>query len=573
MKILLCNIPVRNEPTEFPPVACTSLLGTLLKNGYDAVYYDLDVKRPSLEELFAYFAEEKYDLVGISAVVSTGYGYTKALSETIKSASPGTRIILGGNLAEANEIILRNCKIDICAIGEGEKILLNLVRHLEKYGSLEKGDPALRGIKGITFLGPDGKVCFTGHEEPNRAVSQPDYDLIARFSDINNYIYDPMTRLDFSRDIRSHMPHRKGRRAATVFSSKGCVNACTFCHRWVRGYRIAPAVEVVACMKYLMEKYNVGFFHLADECFVEDAAWLEEFIGLVKPLDIIFYIGAARVSLIRNNPSIIKRLKEAGLVAIYFGMESGSDRILKIMEKNASPAENLFAARQCAGMGVLSSIQLVIGMPGENEDTIRETIEFVKAATGDLPYPPQISPNYLQSLPGTPSYEYLRKRGYLGKTIEDEERYLLSVSDVNAVEFRQYVNVSEEPLSRASLWQRKICISARTNWIKRHGYGAWLLHMKNDRYAGVVKNKRNAVVNRVYKMMKYFIFNSPIVRYRHIIFMENVYFNILLFNARRRIHGAVRASFITAGVIAEPGAYPVKLEDRSLRKILKEIKT
>jgi len=125
MKILLCNIAIRHQPTTFPPVACTSLCNVLLREGYHPVFYDIDAKRPSPEDLNRHFEKERYDIVGISAVVSTGYEYTQKLASIIKKASPETQIILGGNLAAAYDVILRKCQIDICVIGEGEKVLLN----------------------------------------------------------------------------------------------------------------------------------------------------------------------------------------------------------------------------------------------------------------------------------------------------------------------------------------------------------------------------------------------------------------------------------------------------------------
>ncbi len=129
MKILLCNLPIRDKATEFPPVACTILYNVLKNAGYSPFFYDIDVKRPSGEELYCFFKKERFDIVGISAVVSTGYSYTKFLSQTIKKASPETQVILGGNLAAAYEVVLRKCAVDVCVIGRGEKTLLKLIKY------------------------------------------------------------------------------------------------------------------------------------------------------------------------------------------------------------------------------------------------------------------------------------------------------------------------------------------------------------------------------------------------------------------------------------------------------------
>ncbi len=468
MKILLCNIAIRNKPDSFPPVACTSLFNVLKRNGYDQIFYDIDQKRPSPEELFVYFKREQFDLVGISAVVSTGYKYAKNLAGIIKNACPSTKIILGGNLAAAYEVVLRKCQIDLCVIGEGERVLLSLVKHLGKNGNFNPLSEESFKIKGVAFLDSRGICRFTGCDEliSRDEIEEPDYKVLNSFSIISQYIQDPLTRTDFVSDLRTHEAKRQEKKMATIFTSKGCINTCSFCHRWVRGYRVIPFEKVISTMKYLIDVYNVGFFCISDECFGEDKQWLEQFIAQVKPLDILFQIGGARVSLVRKDPTIMRRLKDAGMTAVYFGIESGSDKILKVMEKNASKSENIEAIKKCYEAGIFTVIQLVIGMPGENDFTISETIDFIKKATGELSFPPRVAVNYLQALPGTPCYE--RHNGLLGKTIEDEEQYLLSVSDIDAGEFRQYRNVSEESLPKVKLWRIKIYFLPMIHWLKLH---------------------------------------------------------------------------------------------------------
>lgn len=562
MKILLCNLAIRAQRNTWPPVACTSLCNVLTRAGYHSVFYDIDAIRPSMEDLKLHFEMEQYDIVGISAVVSTGYEYAKRLAKIIKESSPKTQIVLGGNLAAAYEVILRKCRIDICVIGEGEKVLLNLVKHYEKHRSLKPENGQLYGIKGIAFL-EKGDVCkFTGPEKliSSEEIEQPDYELLDRFSDIKQYILDPMTRDDFSYDPRSYEIHRQGKKMATVFTAKGCVNRCTFCHRWIKGYRVFSVDKILMTMNHLIDKYNVGFFCFSDECFGENKEWLDDFIEAVRPLDILFQIGGARVSLIKQDHSVIRRLKEVGLTAIYFGMESGSDKILKIMEKNATSDDNLEAARICAEAGIFTIIQLVIGMPGENEKTIHETIEFIKQATGDLPYPPILSVNYLQALPGTPSYEYLRKQGLIGKSIEEEEDYLLRVSDINALEFKQYINVSEEPLSKVKSWQKKIVILSRIHWLKRHGW-------RFSDSSPLAYNKDKDVTAGFAVRIKLF-FKQSVMTYKIIDLFGVLFWIIVQSGNLYSLYGLKNAILILFGFMEEDNRSGFEMRSASLRKIL-----
>ena len=134
MKICITTTPARSETPIFPPIGSTTLLDALtIKGEYDARFYDINTLRPNFKDVVKYFKKEKFDIVGISAVISTVYRYTKELTHAIKMVSPKTAIILGGCLAASAEVLLRKCPIDLCVIGEGEKTLVNLVKHWEKF--------------------------------------------------------------------------------------------------------------------------------------------------------------------------------------------------------------------------------------------------------------------------------------------------------------------------------------------------------------------------------------------------------------------------------------------------------
>jgi radical SAM superfamily enzyme YgiQ (UPF0313 family) len=534
MKISLCNIAIRKKPDPFPPVACTSLVHALNENGFDVHFYDIDAKRPSQDELFDFFHNGQFDLVGISAVVSTGYLYTKQLALLIKKASPLTKVILGGNLAAAYEVILRKTSIDVCVIGEGEKVMVNLARLLEKAGDLRRFSDGLSGIKGIAYLDDKGACRFTGPEEliACEKIEEPDYELLEKSSVISQYIQDPLSRSDFTCDTRTHEPKRLGKKMATIFTSKGCINSCTFCHRFIKGYRVIPLSKVINTMKKLIDTYNVGFFCISDECFGEDRVWLEQFIEQVKPLDILFQIGGARVSLVKKGPDIMRRLKNAGLTAVYFGIESGSDKSLKVMEKNATKQENLNAVRLCRQAGVNTVIQLVIGMPGENDSTIHETIDFINEASECFTQPHFIAINYLQALPGTACYEFIRAHGLLGTTIEQEEQYLLKVSDVNASEFRQYTNVSEEGLAKVKLWKAKISALTTIHWLKSHGW----------KFAGQGQSKQRDLKS---------LLKESVFVYRMIDSFGEGFWKIVLTLNRFSVYGIRKAVLVTLGLAVE----------------------
>ena len=76
MKICICTTPIRNDPTGFPPLGSLAIIQSLGKIGHDAQFYNIDYWRPDKESISAYFYDNQFDVVGISAVVSTAYSYT-----------------------------------------------------------------------------------------------------------------------------------------------------------------------------------------------------------------------------------------------------------------------------------------------------------------------------------------------------------------------------------------------------------------------------------------------------------------------------------------------------------------
>ena len=109
MNIIICTTPIRPVPTSYPPFGPMALMQSLRLRHYDPYFYDIDGLRPTFDEAVAFISEQKPDVLGISAVVSTAYAYTKRLATAVKEASPNTKIVVGGNLAASAELLHRFC--------------------------------------------------------------------------------------------------------------------------------------------------------------------------------------------------------------------------------------------------------------------------------------------------------------------------------------------------------------------------------------------------------------------------------------------------------------------------------
>ena len=472
MKIVICTTPIRPVPTNYPPFGSMALIQSLRMAGYDPYFYDIDGLRPSFDEVVRFFADYQPDLIGVSAVVSTAYAYTKTLCCALRCALPRATIAVGGNLAASAELLLRRCAVDCCGVGEGERTIVRLAHAVQQGGG---GVPrqALGQIKDLAFLDEAGEMVFTGYDTPIPVGDflDPDYAILERCSRISNFITDPLIdRADFARDPRTYQPSRRGQKMATVVATKGCVARCTFCHRWDKGYRHLPPHRIIARMQELRDRYNVGFFHFGDENFGSDRRLLEGLIALIKPMDVLYVVAGVRCRSVDRE--LLLRMKESGCVAMYYGMETGSPRMLQVMEKNTTLEQNLQAAQWTFEAGIQTTYQLVLGMPGETAETIDETTAFVKQVTEPLPEPPteRLSINYIQALPGTPTYEYARQHGLLGTSLDDEEAYLLRISDTDAGDEMDMLNFTEEPFLTVQTWRVKMLLEAERHWYRVRGW-------------------------------------------------------------------------------------------------------
>jgi radical SAM superfamily enzyme YgiQ (UPF0313 family) len=487
MKTMIVTTPIRPVPTDFPPLGSLSIVSYLTRNGVDDVeFYHIDANRPDFDEAVAHIVGKNPGVLGISAVVSTAYEYSKSLSAAVKAQLPDTLIVLGGNLAASAEIILRNTGVDICVTGEGERVMRDIVARAEKTQKLDD----FQDIPGLMFVGSSGELINTGYPKAldKTEIYDIDWQVLADATDIHTYVTEfssdgtagGTNKFGFARDPRTLEAHRQGKRFMIVPGAKGCVARCTFCHRWEKGIRYIPPDIIIERLQALIDTYNIGFITIADENFGADRRWLKEFCRLLKPLDVLWIVGGMRVNCI--TPEQIAMMKDAGCVVIQYGMETGSPRMLEVMEKRTTVEDNENAMRWTIGAGLFSVVQLVIGMPGENAETIGETIEFCKTALTIDPKqnPNDLSINYAQALPGTPLYEFARHHNLIGRSSSEEEDYLLRISDKDAHDEYATLNFTDAPILEQQSWRPRITIETNHAYVQAYGLNHYKHILLND---------------------------------------------------------------------------------------------
>lgn len=452
-----------------PKIAIVSLVKWMEKHGYtkaDWDYYDIDMLMPSDEELAAYFRTYNPQIVGLSAVVSTCYAQVKRLTRIIRKSCPDAMIVLGGSLTASANLVLRKTETDVCVVGDGEIAWVGLLDYVKTHGRT-KDTSALLEIKGLAFLDETAEIRFTGYgpQIPGEDNPFPDYDILKAGlknhpEELRNYFRRGLGSTAFQTDPRSWEPHRKPM-LAQLWSSKGCVARCTFCQRSTKGYRVPRIQELDEHLQMLRNRFDVGFIHILDENFSSDRKYAHELARIMVKNDMMWMASGVRVSSVERED--IKHYKDHNCVSLKFGVETGSQKIMDLMEKKFTVERVFQTLKHCADLQVYSPLAVMVGMPGETNETAAETGRYL----GRIAHMQGIDPSllgisifYALPLTGTPLYVYGQQIELIGKTPDDEEKYLLSVSGTGAGKMN-YINLNGAPTRDVIWWDWLVRLEAQ----------------------------------------------------------------------------------------------------------------
>jgi len=402
LKVLLIALPQywggrRSVALSFP-LGLGYVAKALSKSGHDVEVLDIVAHEYTDEEVVGKIKQLDHDAVGISAF-STQYSYTKWLAAELKKCN-GKKIVVGGALAtHSPEIVLRNTEADICVIGEGEITFNEILANLDK----------LEAVKGI---------CF---KQGGEIIKNPPREYV---QDLDSIEF-PAWKL-FPTDIyleSGGLPRYPNMRCIDAVSSRGCPFNCAFCSKTLAGVRFRSVDNIVAEIREFTGKYpQVNGISFWDELFVLNKGRVYELCDAIEPLN-MKWSCTSRVDLV--DFELLKRMKKAGCVVVTYGIESGSQSILDRMNKKVTVEQAQNAVRDTIKAGILPSLDMMYGYPGETRETLKETINFFKG----LPYLRigtmfETNFNPTMALPGSRLYDQAVKGGL----IENEEEYLENLS-------------------------------------------------------------------------------------------------------------------------------------------------
>jgi len=224
---------------------------------------------------------------------------------------------------------------------------------------------------------------FMGH-----SYNRQDVSLIGE-PDIDNYPFPDRDSLP----VDEYYQEIDGRPATAMIASRGCPYNCSFCANIRQRYRIQSAKRTLAEIYYLKKRFGYTAFSIYDDTFAIDRGRLNEMANALEDQDFRFRCFC-RANLLTNG--VCRDMARMGVTSVGIGIESGSNGILKLNMKGTTKKENSKAVRNLQSHGIEAKAFLIVGLPGETEETVQETASWIDAARPD-----DIGVAVFQPLPGS----------------------------------------------------------------------------------------------------------------------------------------------------------------------------
>lgn len=219
-------------------------------------------------------------------------------------------------------------------------------------------------------------------------------------------------------DLNQYIRKVGGKRAAPLICSRGCPFSCSYCDKESCGsYRRRSVKNVIAEIDELINEYGYHVFLFVDDSFTIDKKWIIDLCREIEKRKVIWRCWT-RVDLVDLDMLMI--MNNAGCIEIAYGIESGSDDMLKSMNKGTTTKQGYEAISMAKKSGIKVRAFLMAGFPTETPKTVAETIKFVEKANPDFWNLGTFTP-----VVGSDAYKHPEKYGI--KSINKDFRQMYSV--------------------------------------------------------------------------------------------------------------------------------------------------
>ena len=423
--VLISHPPGLNQKPDFPPVGISYLGAVAYKSGHDVLLIDSGIN--TIPSIVNKVRTVNPEIIGVTCW-TIDRAMVWNLCNELKEAVPKAFLIIGGPHATIYpDHIFKKTHASAVVTGEGEATLLDFLI------SMEHGDD-LREVAGLTLRNEDGTAFFTSPRLPIENIDSIPLPYYKGFEDFSFNRYGGFPLLP--------------RPTAATISSRGCVFDCSYCASvrfWGKRWRFRSADDVLEEIGTLVEEYGIRSIFFFDDNFpVNKQRVFRICEGITNNRWDIKWSCCSHVKM--ANRELLKAMKNSGCVSIDFGVESGSDKILKNINKRQTSDDIEKAFDLVHESGILPRAYLMVGNPGEDESTIDETIDLIDRIKPSS----SIGAAILMLLPGTPIYEGAARNGYIS-----DEFWL----ENDGVPF----NLQESSLEKLQTMRKRLMLSIARN--------------------------------------------------------------------------------------------------------------
>jgi len=369
MRILIINLPRYNGSSVTREGRCELIMNyrvdtpaTLLiiasilrEDGHLIDFIDANGLDLSYNSITSQIKNEKYDSV-IFTFTSAIIEHDLIICDIIKKQNPNC-ITIGYSWYAKNfgrEILTEYNNLDILIIEDPFTIIENLTIEL-------KGKRDFSQIEGIAFRDNNNQIQINSQLKsikPFNDLPLPAYDLLRTFKPY--FIYSPLLS-----------PY------TLIYAGKGCPFGCKYCNVSRTKYSGRSGERIVEELKLLKKIGNIKFVWFFDEIFTLNRKRIIDVCNrLIEEKLNIKWLCDSRVDLV--DEKLLKLMRSAGCIGISYGVESGSQRILNLMDKGITINQAKNALKWTRKVHIPIQLNLILGYIGENENSINETKNFIK---------------------------------------------------------------------------------------------------------------------------------------------------------------------------------------------------
>ena len=374
MKVALIAPPYPLEEAPSPPLGLCYVAAACEAAGAEVKIFDYIVSCYTPEKLKKQLFEFNPDIVGATAV-TLNFPKAAEILQTVKQFMPKAITVIGGPHVSfaAKETLAAYPEIDVVFLGEADITL-------RKWLPIYTDRPAWLAIQGLAFK-ENGQLINTGLGELTHDLDElpkPSRHLL------------PLSR------------YRALGFPISIITSRGCPNKCIFClGRKMVGARVRYK-SVSKIVDEIAELVDQGFdiINIADDLFTANKKRVTALCIAIQERGIRF-IWSAFVRVDTVTEEILQHMKDAGCVAVAFGIESGNPEMLKRVKKGITVAQVRRAAALCRKVGIRPHASFIVGLPGETRETLNDSLTLARELAIEHGY------HFLCPFPGTTVREHI----------------------------------------------------------------------------------------------------------------------------------------------------------------------